>query len=249
MTIAAIETSYAGCRFRSRLEARWAVFFDSLRIPWEYEPQGYLVGEKQRPYLPDFWLPQQGVWVEVKGEMATLDLGLIDDAVNHPGGLPTADPYGELSMLVLGPVPEPDAAYLHWVVSRTVYAQGTNFCACHDLHFSQVVFQPFPASALESLRRENPGQEVRSPGATFWQIGRTLLRSHFDDIVTPRPSSMLVPDWRVLDALRAARSARFEHGESPRIPEPLDTEPPLVGAELRERMSAWRAEYFPDGAA
>lgn len=29
-TIRAIETRYAGCRFRSRLEARWAVFFDHL---------------------------------------------------------------------------------------------------------------------------------------------------------------------------------------------------------------------------
>lgn len=35
-----IETRYAGCRFRSRLEARWAVFFDALKIEWEYEPEG-----------------------------------------------------------------------------------------------------------------------------------------------------------------------------------------------------------------
>jgi hypothetical protein len=28
--IKAIETSYKGYRFRSRLEARWAVFFDAL---------------------------------------------------------------------------------------------------------------------------------------------------------------------------------------------------------------------------
>lgn len=27
-----IETWYASCRFRSRLEARWAVFFDTLRL-------------------------------------------------------------------------------------------------------------------------------------------------------------------------------------------------------------------------
>lgn len=37
---AALTTRYAGCRFRSRLEARWAVFFDHLGIEWEYEPQG-----------------------------------------------------------------------------------------------------------------------------------------------------------------------------------------------------------------
>ena len=43
---------YRGYRFRSRMEARWAVFLDSLRIPWDYEPQGYLVGADKRPYLP-----------------------------------------------------------------------------------------------------------------------------------------------------------------------------------------------------
>ena len=60
-----IETSYAGCRFRSRLEARWAVFFDSLKIDWEYEPEGYVLRDGTR-YLPDFWLPQVGMFAEVK---------------------------------------------------------------------------------------------------------------------------------------------------------------------------------------
>ena len=82
-TISAIETSYRGRRFRSRLEARWAVFFDSLRIPWRYEEQGYRIGERKRPYLPDFWLPEAGAWVEVKGEMSHLDLRLLDDAAEN----------------------------------------------------------------------------------------------------------------------------------------------------------------------
>lgn len=63
--ITAIPTRYAGCHFRSRLEARWAVFFDHLDISWQYEPQGYLVNGK--PYLPDFYLPKADLWVEVKG--------------------------------------------------------------------------------------------------------------------------------------------------------------------------------------
>ncbi|WP_280215853.1 hypothetical protein [Nocardia cyriacigeorgica] len=54
MKIRPIETSYAGYRFRSRTEARWAVFFDTLGITWEYEPQGYVLDG--RPYLPDFKL-------------------------------------------------------------------------------------------------------------------------------------------------------------------------------------------------
>jgi hypothetical protein len=35
--IVAIETMYRGTRFRSQLEARWAVFFDRLGLPWRYE--------------------------------------------------------------------------------------------------------------------------------------------------------------------------------------------------------------------
>ncbi len=61
-----IETAYNGYRFRSRLEARWAVFFDMLGIAYEYEKEGYHVGSMW--YLPDFWLPQQDCWIEIKGQ-------------------------------------------------------------------------------------------------------------------------------------------------------------------------------------
>lgn len=78
----AIETIYKGYRFRSRLEARWAVFFDAMGIEWEYEKEGYELQPLPRPddddetlapdemgvlfYLPDFWLPKQSTWFEVK---------------------------------------------------------------------------------------------------------------------------------------------------------------------------------------
>lgn len=63
-TIKAIETVYKGYRFRSRLEARWAVFFDQLGIRWEYERQGYDLGGVR--YLPDFWIPEKNLHLEVK---------------------------------------------------------------------------------------------------------------------------------------------------------------------------------------
>ncbi|UCR74448.1 holiday junction resolvase [Mycobacterium phage Ritam007] len=68
----AIETRYAGCHFRSRIEARWAVLFDHLEIGWEYEPQGFIL--PSGPYLPDFRLDLgDGVWWEVKGKPPTLE--------------------------------------------------------------------------------------------------------------------------------------------------------------------------------
>lgn len=68
--IKAIETVYRGYRFRSRLEARWAVFFDALGVRWEYEKEGFDFGNGVR-YLPDFWLPDLRMWAEVKAERFT----------------------------------------------------------------------------------------------------------------------------------------------------------------------------------
>lgn len=65
-TIKAIETAYAGYMFRSRLEARWAVFFDALRIPYRYETEGFALPDGTW-YLPDFWLPEHKTWIEIKG--------------------------------------------------------------------------------------------------------------------------------------------------------------------------------------
>lgn len=70
MQLRAIETRYRGYRFRSRLEARWAVFFDNLGLQWEYEPEGFELPGGVR-YLPDFYLPALDVWVEIKGAKAT----------------------------------------------------------------------------------------------------------------------------------------------------------------------------------
>ena len=64
MNLKAIDTLYKGCYFRSRLEARWAVFFDTLGVPYRYEPEGFDLDGLW--YLPDFWLPEQQCWIEIK---------------------------------------------------------------------------------------------------------------------------------------------------------------------------------------
>lgn len=58
---AAIPTRYNGTEFRSRLEARWAAFFDLIGWQWEYEPID-LPG-----WIPDFILTgATTVLVEIK---------------------------------------------------------------------------------------------------------------------------------------------------------------------------------------
>jgi hypothetical protein len=62
VTIHAIPTKYASTQFRSRLEARWAAFFDLVGWRWEYEPFD-LAG-----WIPDFALigARETPLVEVK---------------------------------------------------------------------------------------------------------------------------------------------------------------------------------------
>jgi hypothetical protein len=91
-----IETCYKGYRFRSRLEARWAVFFDTLGIEWEYEKEGYET--KFGKYLPDFWFPELNCFAEVKPMVFTTEQFQKCSSLPHNCILldqphPTARPY------------------------------------------------------------------------------------------------------------------------------------------------------------
>ncbi len=67
--IQAIETFYNGYKFRSRLEARWAVFFDKSGIKYRYELEGFKLNGIW--YLPDFFIPEWSIWIEVKPDLPT----------------------------------------------------------------------------------------------------------------------------------------------------------------------------------
>lgn len=65
----AIPTVYRGCTFRSRLEARWAAFFDEVGWPWQYEPLDL------NGYIPDFVLDfYEPMLVEVKPALKVSEL-------------------------------------------------------------------------------------------------------------------------------------------------------------------------------
>jgi hypothetical protein len=50
-----IQTKYKGYHFRSRLEARWAVFFEEMGLDWSYEVEGFQL-PSGACYLPDFFV-------------------------------------------------------------------------------------------------------------------------------------------------------------------------------------------------
>lgn len=64
-------TWYDNYFFRSKLEAKWAVFFDLLKIKWGYEPESFTCDDGSQ-YTPDFYLPDvylrkiKGVYIEIK---------------------------------------------------------------------------------------------------------------------------------------------------------------------------------------
>lgn len=56
---------YKSIPFRSTYEVRVAQAFDRIGMPWVYEPKRFDLGGST--YLPDFYLPDERMYVEVKG--------------------------------------------------------------------------------------------------------------------------------------------------------------------------------------
>lgn len=88
-------TLYAGVRFRSRLEARWAVFLDNQKnvLNWVYEPTT-IITPRGWQYTPDFLIivyvggKRQQFYIECKPapicEATEDDLLLYSRYLNHP---------------------------------------------------------------------------------------------------------------------------------------------------------------------
>lgn len=113
-----IETVYNGYKFRSRLEARWAVFFDALGIDYEYEPEGFETACGY--YLPDFrvkcwgtrgaiWDKPFDLWVEVKGKMTQEDANKIKafarPIIKHAGEIQWVSEI-QNPILIVGNIPQ-----------------------------------------------------------------------------------------------------------------------------------------------
>lgn len=67
--IAPIPTRHNGVLYRSRTEARWAVFFSTLEAEATYEPESFSIDGAW--YLPDFFCLRWNLYIEVKPENPT----------------------------------------------------------------------------------------------------------------------------------------------------------------------------------
>lgn len=223
--IAPIETRYAGHRFRSRLEARWAVFFDNIGLKWEYEPQGYLVGEQRRPYLPDFYLTDLGWWVEVKGSGEQLDISLLIDAVHPRFGLGRPDAFYMTNLLILGGIPKTEMPHGHFAIQRSC-AIGTpsmgkpiigagcgGDCEFTATRFGLRCFYPIPRSMPKVDKAALDA--IRGRGANLHAVSRTSAEIPGGDPTEALPLIGHKPLFELEHAYQLARTARFEHGETP----------------------------------
>lgn len=197
-----IETLYKGYRFRSRLEARWAVFFDTVGIEYRYEPEGFEKGSGTDVvrYLPDFYLPGSQTWVEVKGsnEQFKRDADRMEQFLDWGCPLPGFDDSdgGQATLgrglLILGEIPEPKWSVVFHPIIRHHKGLVWRFARFGKGYCPVVVESNFHV-LLMFFADEEPKE---------WT-------TDIVQIETPRAIKV------VIDAYGAARSARFEHGEHP----------------------------------
>jgi hypothetical protein len=62
------EFCYAGQTMRSSWEVKFAKHLDEQMVSYEYEPRSFQLSDGTR-YIPDFFLPTENLWVEIKGRM------------------------------------------------------------------------------------------------------------------------------------------------------------------------------------
>lgn len=182
-----IETEYNGYRFRSRAEARWAVFFDNIGMRYIFEPEGYELSDGTK-YLPDFYLPDSDSFFEVKGIMNEKDMHKIEMLINDLG-ISVAIGYADLEFQSCdwwG-----DNHYSITVKEESVLVKCKR---CEKFYFSAL----------------NGTYACRCCGA---YDGDHL----FDVKAYGEKPFWMDYEKEITDAYSAAKQARFEHGETPNI--------------------------------
>lgn len=190
----AIQTYYGGYKFRSRLEARWAVFFDACNLDWEYESEGFKLPDGVK-YLPDFILHnvhgrgrnQDGdLWVEVKGNITEEDIVKINEFFK--AGRINKFENSNTPIIVLGNIPKGEDFCEIWSSIANAAAES-NF---NIFSFKYIDGDYF--GAIPILRKD----------------GKFAVCGDDGNYLTD------VDDGRTWQAYTKARQARFEFGETPK---------------------------------
>lgn len=192
MNLKAIETVYNGYRFRSRLEARWAVFLDTLKIPYEYEKEGYELPSGW--YLPDFWLPSLNLWMEVK----PTDPSDLEQRKCHE--LTKASGHSMILMYGEIPYPHPDSHMWGGEIPYSDFPYGSGQMFCPEGGDNPYWFCDCHKCGEVGIEFDGRGARIDC-GCSHQECGNG------DKCYSAHSPQMM-------RAYAAARQARFEHGES-----------------------------------
>ncbi len=217
MTMKAIDTAYKGYLFRSRLEARWAVFFDALGLKWEYEVEGYDLDGVW--YLPDFLVktPQGAdMWVEVKRE------GVLEDPKFERFKKTVSEQLGCSRVFLVSGTPLQHFAH-HTICLRCGSVEELDWTEVEWLNGPDGCVMPDPPSPGDGLIASRYGERsycYPCDSETPQGGGHPSLSDGlFGLTYTPHKGDILY-DWaearrvlkRVREAATKAQQARFEHG-------------------------------------
>ena len=208
-----IETVYNGYRFRSRLEARWAVFFDALGVEYEYEPEGFK-HESGECYLPDFYLCESKTYVEVKANRE----GAFDELLKATSFV---QDNGIHRLLILSNIPQ-DRTPNIWHYPYIYYHSGRDesmmarafFMKWEDHGYLQTDFAVdyYGEKFMRAMRLPKNLEENK-----FLTPIHDFDMSYFSDEF-PYALTFHQEDSLGIDkAYEKARQARFERGETPNI--------------------------------
>jgi len=214
--IKAIQTEYDGHNFRSRMEARWAVFFNAGNIRYLYEVEGFCLRDGSR-YLPDMYLPDFDTFVEVKRNTSDgiNEIEKLSNTLIEWGG-----PIKRL--LVLSDIPvgkSPDGGLWHfpmlyWHDDRAVWGWAYFF----DWFDGESVSLGVPADigSANWLWRSKPKTATLGPMTDFAFRPEQRKRAFAE---TPSLNALIKEQMamneKTFRAYSLARAARFEYGETP----------------------------------
>lgn len=216
MSINPIQTRYKGYNFRSRLEARWAVFFDAIGLKWEYEVEGFVLSNGTY-YLPDFKITSAYniiTWYDVKPagsgdceKMERLRKDVFENAINAEFDYTCfktlqGDPYYFLLESKPTCINE----------KYQMYDKNTVCPRCGNIDFHSVDFYDNELYFL-CLPCDFTTPCGGGHGSEAGII--TTVRPHKGGIYVEDISDISHYHDKINEACTNARSARFEHGETP----------------------------------
>lgn len=204
------ETQYKGYRFRSRLEARWAVFFDALGLTWKFEPEGFDLSDGTA-YLPDFFISDvdSGIWIEVKPDNCTAQ----ELAIAHAKARQLTFDTNIRTLVVEG---DP----LHMTDVPRFGLGGFSIFEPYDDNGSRVVGEDHPYVFCVCPWCEKVGLEYDGRGARVcgWKSHHKTEKEALDAIKhlghwRADDKCYTYNHFKIVEAAISARSARFEHNQ------------------------------------